>query len=177
MDCQDFLQGFSEYYDGSCDPEPFEAHVRRCERCRRYERVIREGVNLVRETPRLDLSPEFHARLHHRIFHVRDDVTSGSGSGATTAAVLAIALALALAAWSPSLWRSEVLVELPPIVVSEAPARAQSTALGTKPVLGPLPDFTVGEANLWRNSHSLLYQYSPLSDRRRLDGLVRTGLQ
>ncbi len=177
MDCQDFLQGFSDYYDGSCDPGPFEAHVGRCERCRRYERVIREGVNLVRDAPPLDLSPEFRARLHHRIFHVRDEVTSGSGSGATTATILAIALALAVAAWSPSLWQSEILVELPPIVVSEAPPRAQSTALGTRPVLGPLPDFSVGEANLWSNSHSLLYQYSPLSDRQRRGGLVRTGLQ
>jgi hypothetical protein len=91
--------------------------------------------------------------------------------------VLAMAIVLTVLAWSPTLWRAEVSVELPPIVVSQAPARPAAPLLRAGPFLPTPSDQTLGGADFWSDTPSLLYRYSPLSDRNRPPALVQTGLE
>jgi hypothetical protein len=181
MDCSEFLDRYSEFHDGqSEDAGQFEEHLGWCRSCRRYDRVIRQGVALLRRLPRPEISDAFGPRLQHRLYHLHDRdalARDSHGSGATTAVVFAMAILLAAAAWSPTVWRGEVVVELPPIVVSEAPRRPMGPVLRVRPLLAPEPATSrFGTDWLWSHTHSLLYEYSPLSDRYRLPVLQRTGL-
>ena len=68
MRCQDFLEHYSAYRDGT-EPELVAAmteHLAACTACRAHDRAVREGV----ETLRGELvapSPDFEARLRARI--------------------------------------------------------------------------------------------------------------
>ena len=77
MNCRDFLARHTEYVDGVIDAEGaarMSAHARTCPRCARYDRIVRRGGALVRELPALTVSPDFEARMRHRLYHVRDEL-------------------------------------------------------------------------------------------------------
>lgn len=182
MDCSEFLDRYSEYHDDqSEDTGRFDEHIESCASCQRYDYVIRRGVALLKRLPPPEISEAFGSRLQHRLHHLHDRealARDSHGSGATTAIVFAMAVLLAAAAWSPTVWRSEVVVELPPIVVSEAPRRPIGPVLNVRPLLAPEPVTSrFGNEWLWSHTHSLLYEYSPLSDRHRQPVFVRTGLE
>ena len=189
MTCSDFIEGFSEYFDGMAAPErvdAFEAHLERCESCRRYRDVFARGRKLLRSFPEVEIRDDFEPRLRHRIYHLEDGerIDPGSGSATTAATALGMAILLVLAAWSPALLSPEVDVELAPIVVSRPatppPLRAGPAGLRA-PNLSLVP---AGDAvrlgserpDPWRSPNALLYRYSTLADRARQRGLVRTGL-
>jgi hypothetical protein len=120
VDCSDFLEGYSAYRDGELGEEEtggFEAHIRECASCARYDRVIREGVRLYREVPELSPSEDFIPRLQHRLYHLDEEMRGPgrNGSGASAAVTLAIALLIASAAWIPALKSKPALLELPPV--------------------------------------------------------------
>lgn len=124
MECKEFLEGYSAYLDGvvSRDEETaFRRHLERCEACARYDRVIQRGVEIFRNLPRPDPSPDFLPRLRHRLYHIEDGIpfdTARHGGSAALVAVAAVGL-LALA-WLPFASRMPVEVELPAVAV-EAP--------------------------------------------------------
>jgi hypothetical protein len=182
MNCSEFIAGFSEYYDGrdGSPDDSMRAHLEECVSCRRYHRVVTRGGQLLRELPPPSVPPDFHPRLQHRIYHVEDEavLTRPVGSGTTGATALAMAILLTVVAWSPSVTGSAPTVELPPIV-AQAPVTLRSltpvgTGLSPRPSvldLGPSRD---GQ-RLWVNTHSLLYEYSPLSAKYRQAAEVRRG--
>lgn len=103
--CDEFLAGHSEYIDGLLSPVAaarLAAHARACASCARYDRILRKGVDLVRDLSDAEPSDDFELRLQHRIFHVEDAAALQSRAGGTTAA-LGLAAAIALLAWSPIL--------------------------------------------------------------------------
>lgn len=73
-----------------------------CASCARYDRVVRRGIDLVRELPDVQPSESFDIRLQHRLLHIRD-ADALARPRATGAAALGIAAAIALLAWSPLL--------------------------------------------------------------------------
>lgn len=187
MSCQDFLARFSEFYDGSLDAtdkEDFRGHLEACRSCRRYLKVVERGTAQLRALPSLDVPPDFHPRLQHRIFHLADGHALDAGaSGSATTAVTALAMAvlLAVAAWSPALLEPQPPeVELPPIVVSQPEARAtffpKSSAEALFSQRSPRLRGEASYGSLWSRPNSTLFQYSPLSERHRDTGLVRVGL-
>lgn len=184
MECPEFLEEFSEYYDGLA-PEPvvqeMERHLASCPRCRRYARTVAEGAALLRAIPPLEPSPDFRARLESRLALALTEsrpVGVGKVSGVSALALAALTVLLALAAWAPLLDRPGS-VELPAVVAVSPPAArtlyrgTASAAAGRLPLLQP-EAFTEG---MWGDSHSLLYQYSRLSGRYRSSALVRVGVQ
>lgn len=113
MTCQEFLARHAEYMDElipAAERALWEAHISTCSSCARYDRVIRQGTQLLRESPRIEPSSDFFPRLQHRLYTIEYEMRSSSrGPGAMTS--LAIAGVLALLAWSPLLRLDKMLVQ------------------------------------------------------------------
>jgi anti-sigma factor RsiW len=67
--CRSFLERYSDLADGLLAPTEAAAmrrHMASCARCRRYDRVVRRGVQVLRQSAPLP-SPAFRERLHRRL--------------------------------------------------------------------------------------------------------------
>ena len=192
MECSEFLARFSEFQDELLEGDELgliQEHHEMCPSCRRYARVVDQGVKVLRDLPQPEPSEGFRSTLHHRIRHLSLAPSSGSHlphptignqmtSGATMGAVAAIAVVLCVIAWSPTLLPIASEVELPAVVVSAAPGSlavpdGTNMRLFASPASFPLAPSPEG---LWGRPHLLLYEYSPLSGQNRQPRLVRTGL-
>jgi hypothetical protein len=125
VDCSRFLEEYSAFRDGELENDvrvDFEMHLELCPACARYDRVIRDGVELYRRCPGLTPSDDFLPRLQHRIFNVDEEMRGPgrTGSGTRTAVTLAIAASLAGLAWIPVLRDAPRTLELP-AVAARAP--------------------------------------------------------
>ena len=189
MMCTEFIDSFSDYFDGVGDAEflqAAESHLAGCENCRRYAEVVQRGRELVRSVSDVTVTQDFYPRLRHRIFHVEDSaaLSRGSVGSATNAAtILGMAVLLTLVAWSPMLL-SEPEVELAPIVVSR-PLPPRTFGLRPPPI-----NFSRNAAalryreglsreldELWQHPNILLLQHSGLLERYGRNGAFRlTGL-
>jgi hypothetical protein len=79
MDCGTFLDGYSDFRDGMLtlpDRVAFEAHLRECASCARYDRVVDGGAKVLRDLPELEVSGDFLERLQHRLWHEQDDMAA-----------------------------------------------------------------------------------------------------
>ncbi|HEX2166056.1 MAG TPA: zf-HC2 domain-containing protein, partial [Longimicrobiales bacterium] len=109
VECAEFLARHSEYLDGLLTPVAaarLSAHSSVCASCARYDRIVRKGIDLVRDLPDAQPSDDFEMRLQHRIFHM-EDARALQPRAAGAAAALAVAAAMALLAWSPLLVTSQ----------------------------------------------------------------------
>src|SRR5690606_456487 len=96
--------------------EDFEAHLRVCDSCARYDRVIGSGVQVFRSLPPLAPSPDFQVRLQGRLYAL-EQASGKHGSGASLAVTLMICAALGIGAWIPALRPAPAdPVRLPPIL-------------------------------------------------------------
>ncbi len=177
VECTEFLSRFSDFYDapsGSPLRRLAEAHLEQCEKCTRYERAVTSGAALLQTLPRIEPSESFRPTLEHRLFHLEDENAFARAAGASAVPVLTavgIAVVVAIVAWSPTFERSTAQVDLPPIVVSGPPSSdaAFPTLTGTFTPLEP-----VGlTKELWSDPNALLYEYSPMRERYRAEGLLR----
>ena len=186
MNCSEFLSQFSEYFDapeGAPVRQEAEAHMAACAKCARYGEVVTRSVALLHVMPRAELAESFRLRLQHRLFHLDDGgsvARSGKGSATPAVTVLGMAILLTAIAWSPKIWSGVPEVDLPAIVVSGPPTPEllfEPDAPGVTPVSSGLIS-----GGLWSNAENLLFEYSPMSERYRVqrdDGerlLRRTGL-
>lgn len=180
MTCDRFLEAFTDLRDGRATPDlrrQAEAHLEACADCRHYRRVVDRGLEVLKGEEPLDVPEDFGPRLRHRLYHVDDEkaLHRHVNSGATGTAVLGIALVLAAVAWSPVLRPAEPTVELSPIVVSRPPSPLGLRPVGRAMELRPMSASRTSR-DLWDDAHSLLFQYSPVSERYRQRALVRTGV-
>jgi anti-sigma factor RsiW len=183
MTCAEFVEGFSEYYDGTA-PEAFvreaESHLERCATCRRYRRVMDRGAELLRALPEPEVNEDFVPRLRHRLYHVDQEPSlhGHTTSGTTALALIGVALLLAAVAWSPALWQGVPTVELAPIVVSRPHSIARLRAMDYFP--GRFGQATPGvlKAGLWDDAPAMLFQSSRLYRRYEATSAIRrTGLE
>ncbi len=182
MTCAEFLDRFSDYYDGLLPPAVaarYDDHKAECEACMRYSRVLDRSLSLLRDLPEVEPSSDFQARVHYRI-QVDDDrelVGFGPmGSAAATRTVALVAVLLAFTAWAPSMARHTLdngvgaLVASPEIAVGNG---ARSDA-GQADEIQMAP-FSAGQLSapsddvkqLWSYPNAILYEYSSLSARNR----------
>jgi hypothetical protein len=141
MDCGIFLDGYSDFRDDLL-PLPrrvaFEAHLRECASCARYDRVVDGGVQVLRSTEELEVSDDFMERLQHRLYHVDDELAEararrarGPGAGRAARGAAAVAAAVvALALLPPVFSRGAPTVTMLPSVAASAPAPEQPAHLG-----------------------------------------------
>ena len=159
-----------------------------CGKCARYQEVVSRSVALLHAMPRAELAESFRPRLQHRLFHLDDGGAVGRPRGSATPAVTVLGMAILLTAiaWSPTIGSGVPEVELPAIVVSGPPLLdplLDPDAAGLMPVSSGVPASSdLFPGGLWSDAKSLLYEYSPMSERyrgRRNPGervLRRTGL-
>ncbi len=166
MECTGFLERFSEFHDGeAADSVAFERHARKCARCRRYVDTVTRGLALLRAFPDIAVCEDFHPRLQHRIYNVREDLARRRRGASFTRVGVALAatILLALAIWGPELLRPTPEVALPPIVVSAPPsARADAPAATVRYRGIHLRGPGLTGDDLWDKA---LYEYSSLSQR------------
>lgn len=135
--CDEYLARHSEYLDGLLSPlaaARLSAHAAACGSCARYDRIVRKGIDLVRDLPDVQPSEDFEQRLQHRIFHM-EDAQSLQSRPAGLAAALGVAAAIALLAWSPMIMtgaRDDVA----------ATAVEESTTVASIGVQGAVPLFS-----------------------------------
>jgi hypothetical protein len=105
-ECDEFLARHGEYLDGTLAPlhdARLRLHAARCTTCARYDRVVRQGIDLVRDLPAVEPSPDFEQRLQHRIYHLDDAGALAGRPSVSATGTLALAAVMALLAWSPLL--------------------------------------------------------------------------
>ena len=186
MDCTQFLSEFSDFRDGLLDDRRAalaERHLADCRSCRRYRRVVDDGVRALRTAPAVRLDHDFRPRLRHRIYHLEDagspDVDS-AGSGVSAAVVFGMAALLALAAWSPVLRGPEPGIRLPAVVVSEPPRPRHDPILARPPLVVEASPVRWADGwnpgPSWERPAALLLEYSPLYRRYRSRARPANGL-
>ena len=153
-----------------------------CGKCARYQEVVSRSVALLHAMPRAELAESFRPRLQHRLFHLDDGGAvgrPGRGSATPAVTVLGMAILLTVIAWSPTIASGVPEVELPAIVVSGPPLLdplvgplvdplIDPDAAGLMPVSSGVPASSdLFPGGLWSDAKSLLYEYSPMSERYR----------
>jgi hypothetical protein len=148
VECRSVLALHVEYVDGALgrrEAARVAAHLAACSSCARYDRIVRHGVQLVRELPQVAPSTDFEQRLQHRLFHIQDGTPLGEPRApAAAATALAAASVIALLAWSPLLF-STAPESLTPAQAGALPGAAPAEAPQHTPLYLPLragqPDF------------------------------------
>lgn len=158
--CRKFIEGYSEYRDGRLDTEGrsfFLGHMAACSACRRYDRVIRRGVKVLRE-PVAAPSPVpmsvAELRFRAAAFERESLALGTAGSGVTLSAAVVVALLLAAAAWSPFFSGTTPEVDIPPVVAGAPPATSA-------PTFAPLEIRSPAELrrpDLWDSVRSILVE-------------------
>ena len=157
--CRNFLVGYSEYRDGhlaSEDRSFFVGHMARCSSCRRYDRVIRRGVQVLREPVAASAMSSLstaEVRFRATAFERESLALGTAGSGVTLSAAVVVALLLAAVAWSPY-FSGTPEVEMPPVVAG-APATTVAPAIAPLERLSP-PG--VGQSDLWDSVRSIFFE-------------------
>lgn len=161
--CRAFLDRYSDYRDGRLGDEErsfFAGHMAVCGPCRRYDHVIRKGVDALRKTPpgspRRNLSVAEVRRLATAV--ERQSLALGTaGSGVTLVAAVLVAVLMAAVAWSPFFSGHTPEVRLPPVVAGAPPPPVAAAFT---------PPGTVPPTELWRDEvgdiiQSMLFEFGP----------------
>lgn len=139
VDCEHFLDRYSDFRDGLLperERREFEAHLSECLECGRYDQVVGEGIRVLLELPEIDASPDFAARLQHRLFHLEEEMAvRRRSSGSSVALTFGIAAAIGAAAWLPVIADSRLPL-LPP-AVAHAPDHPDQLPIVFHPALLP----------------------------------------
>jgi anti-sigma factor RsiW len=140
MDCERFLEDYSDYFDWQLEKHAFaeyREHLEICPRCAAYDQVMRQGLNLVKGLEPPLSAHEFSARLLCRVGELQARLDRRSREFDRVPAVAALAgLGLLVVLALPGLLPGRPM-KLPPLVVErEAPTGALPS------VFGPPPRFT-----------------------------------
>lgn len=143
MDCDTFLDGHSDFRDGLLtlpDRVAFEAHLRACADCARYDHVVDRGVRVLRDLPELEVADDFMDRLQHRLYHVEDEMAAArrrrSPVSRGAAASLAAAAGVAALALAPRLYDGAPTMTMLQPVAATAPAPAYRVASASEASVG-----------------------------------------
>lgn len=141
MECDEFLQSFSDFLDAEFEKHPREEytqHLESCAECGEYDRVMRRGLRLVRELDAPEPVPEFMPRLQ-RSFLAQRERSEVLGEYAKAAGIAGLTISgVMLLASIPLLRPNGDALELPPVVVEIETSVGRSHSLW-----GPPPSFAV----------------------------------
>ena len=137
MDCDEFIQSFSDFLDAEFEKYPLQEycqHLESCAACGEYDRVVRRGLRLVRELDAPEPSPDLVPRLQ-RCFLAQRDRSEAMGEYAKVAGIAGLTIAgVMLVASLPMMRPNGGALELPPVVVeAETPGDRSHSLWGPPP--------------------------------------------
>jgi anti-sigma factor RsiW len=153
--CRGFLARHSDYMDGLLPADEaarLQLHIHVCRVCARYDRIVRQGADLVRDLPEVAPSPDFEQRLQHRLYHI-DDAAAMTDVRPTTGAVASLAVAgiIALLAWSPLMVPGDADGDA--VAVTERGPPMEEAFTEVLSHVPPLPEpgrLPIGAGDLWQ---------------------------
>ena len=146
LNCRWFVETYSDYRDGGLGiaaQTAVHAHMASCEPCRRYDRVIRTGVSVLREEEaparrrNVRLIP-----LRNRAWAMeqREYMALGSaGSGIATLGVALVAVVLGSFAWLPLVGAGSFAAATPEFEMAPVVAAAPESPVPARPAVGLRP--------------------------------------
>ncbi len=144
MDCEEFLEDYSDFLDGDLEEHPacdYRDHLQKCPNCAEYDRVMRRGLHLVRALDPPESNPDFFPRLQHRFFdrHARGAARREHGRALAVAGLAVVGLLLIT---QPVMQLGRGTLQLPPVVVEAPDADPDLPALwGPPPKFAPAASF------------------------------------
>jgi hypothetical protein len=123
MRCREFRDKHSLFVDVRCsavDANAMHEHMTSCAECSRHDTLVRRSLLIVRNLPRIQPSPDFHARLDARLraaTHLSDPSVARPSLlmfSALAAAIAVVTLVSALALRHPS----RAIIRMDPVVAS-----------------------------------------------------------
>jgi len=142
MGCEEFLASYSDYRDGDLsdiERAALHAHVKTCACCRRYDRVMQRGLDMLHALSPTQASADFSSRLQHLLYHVDTGSPFCSQRFRGSAALVGVAaVGLVALFWLPFATHVPVELALPPVAV-EAPEPPEATV---PPLFRPGPFVT-----------------------------------
>lgn len=103
MTCGEFLARHSDYLDeelGADGAAEMRQHMGGCARCARYDRVLRRGLELVRDLEPVLPTTDGYVALHEHLARTTPPPPETAAPRAPLAATIAVAGVVALVAWS-----------------------------------------------------------------------------
>lgn len=145
MECEEFLEDYSDFLDGTLEDHPitdYRNHLEKCRSCADYDRVMRRGLHLVRTLDPPDAAADFLPRLHRRSFALQSRAVE-VGVRRSNLAVAGLAAAALLAVISLPLLRPGArALRLPPVVIEGPEVTNEATSLwGPPPTFAPTASF------------------------------------
>lgn len=124
MQCVTFIDEYTDYRDGFVSPsreEEFRQHGLRCPDCGRYDRVMRNSLDLLSELPRPETHDDFMTRLQHRLYNLDQGVIDKTSHRLLGSAALVGVAAVGVLAlfWLPFAASVPVEWELAPVAVEK----------------------------------------------------------
>ena len=146
VDCRWFFETYSDYRDGRLGTAvrtAVQAHMASCEACRRYDRVIRTGVSVLRE----EAAPARRRnvgliQLRNRAWAMeqQESMALGSaGSGIATLGVALVAVVLGSFAWLPLVGAGTSAAATPEFELAPVVAAAPESPAPARPTFGLRP--------------------------------------
>ncbi len=123
MDCSDFIENYSDFLDRRFEAHSIQAyrdHVTRCPSCTRYNRVVQNGLCLIRDLEPASIQSDFEPRLQTRFYDFQANLARQEKRLFRAASVATIsAVALLVVVSIPTLTAGDRPVRLPPLVVDQ----------------------------------------------------------
>ncbi len=135
-----------------------------CEACRRYDHVIRKGIDTLRKAPPASSRRRLNVAEVRRLATVfeRESLALGTaGSGVTLTAAVLVAVLMAAVAWSPYFSGNTPEVRIAPVVAG-APAPPVASSFSSSETVAP-PEFQQDE--LGEIIRSMLVEFAPVRAR------------
>ena len=131
MQCTGFIEEYTDFRDGLLSPSrtaEFQAHMAACPACERYDRVLRDGLELLAELPEPETSDDFMPRLQHRLYNVDEGVLHTTSNRFLGSAALVAVASVGLLAlfWLPFAASVPIEIELPAVAVERPPEQLVS---------------------------------------------------
>lgn len=146
VNCRWFVEAYSEYRDDRLTMPArtaVQAHMASCEACRRYDRVIRNGVSVLRAGEAATRSRTLGVtRIRNRAWAIekRESMAFGSaGSGMTTLGVALVAMVLGLFAWLPLFGPGTSAAATPEFGLAPVVAAVRESPAPPRPKIGLRP--------------------------------------
>lgn len=139
-----FIALYSDYRDDRLDADTradMIAHMAECDSCRRYDRVIRTGVAVLRDSVGTDSGALVaHGEEHDGACRNAARRSEPVASGMAVASTLLVIALNGVSSWAPALTPVPPEVEVPPVVAAEPSPPGAPVSFPVPPLLRvPLP--------------------------------------